>query len=651
MYMKILYKFLLIIGITIPILTFLSCSKFLDIVPDDVATVETAFENQQNAESFLFTCYSYLPDPSDPWTYPGYSMDEFYIHSPEDTYFDLNQEMNKIVQGFQSSNQTYLDFWGGTGGKAVKNLFQGIRDCNIFLENIHTPHDMKSESERKRWIAEAKFIKAYLHFFMLELYGPIPLMKSNIPISASPEEVRVFRDPVDSCANYIVSLLDESIVDLPNSIQDLKNEYRRITKPIALAVKAKVLATVASPLFNGGVSEYAGFTDKKGRQLISTTVDPKKWIRAVEAIKNAIDVCESNGNRLMDTTDVKSYNILTTRYKYKILLRDIVSKGGDLGLTDNPEVVWAINQGTKGPKGFYDQNTPYSGCVEHLFYAPISMWTGWGGATLNSTKLFYTEKGIPLELDKDWLGLDYTKTSVATSNEKDWLAEGEETANFNFHREPRFYADLAFDRSLVVMKENEGVAPYVLRCRSGDQYAKRNYTGYNPIKLTGYTASGIGGTYFYPANYQFPIIRMADLYLLYAEALNETMTQPDDQVFQFVDKVRKRAGLKGVVDSWKNSINPNAPFTRDGMRNIIQRERQIELMYEGQRFFDLRRWFIADKYFVEPIKGWQVFGSSPDTYYKETDLFNRAYRLRDYLWPIREQDILVNSNLIQSYGW
>ncbi len=77
-------------------------------------------------------------------------------------------------------------------------MFRGIRDCNIFLENIDKVPGMQ-EREKKRWIAEVKFLKAYYHFWLLRMYGPIPLIKKTIPISATVDGVKVQREPVDAC--------------------------------------------------------------------------------------------------------------------------------------------------------------------------------------------------------------------------------------------------------------------------------------------------------------------------------------------------------------------------------------------------------------------------------------------------------------------
>src|SRR5213076_420636 len=98
-------------------------------------------------------------------------------------------------------------YWDGE--QLGQPIFKAIRRCNIFLENIDRPKDLP-QFERNRWIAEVKFLKAYYHFYMLRMYGPIPLIKQNLPIDAGTDEVRVKRAPVDEAFAYIVLLLDEA---------------------------------------------------------------------------------------------------------------------------------------------------------------------------------------------------------------------------------------------------------------------------------------------------------------------------------------------------------------------------------------------------------------------------------------------------------
>src|SRR5690606_3457870 len=112
----------------------------------------------------------------------------------------------------------------------------GIRDCNIFLENIHRPFDL-DDFERNQWIAEVKFLKAFYHFWLLRMYGPIPIVRENIPIGAGSSEVQVYREPIDLVVSYIVELLDEAAEGLPLVPQSMALEMGRPTKPMALAVK------------------------------------------------------------------------------------------------------------------------------------------------------------------------------------------------------------------------------------------------------------------------------------------------------------------------------------------------------------------------------------------------------------------------------
>lgn len=130
--------------------------------------------------------------------------------------------------------------------------------------------------------------------------------------------------------------------------------------------------------------------------------------------------------------------------------------------------------------------------------------------------------------------------------------------------------------------------------------------------------------------YAFPIIRLADLYLMYAEALNEALNTPNNDVYTYIDLVRERAGLDGVKESWqKYSKYPEKPNTKTGMREIIRMERLNELACEGKRFWDLRRW---KKELPREVKGWYVQGETAQEFYRVTTLYLRSrYQFKDYL--------------------
>ena len=146
-------------------------------------------------------------------------------------------------------------------------------------------------------------------------------------------------------------------------------------------------------------------------------------------------------------------------------------------------------------------------------------------------------------------------------------------------------------------------------------------------------------------------MRMADLYLLYSEALNE-LNGPSPEAYNWINLVRSRAGLKTVEYSWTNfSKDPTKYTTKEGLRDIIQHERSIELAFEGQHYWDIKRWKTAHIILNNPIFGWDITQVAPETYYKEVLLFNQNFAMRDYFWPIETKELQINNNLVQNPGW
>src|SRR5690606_25282237 len=248
-----------------------ACTQFLDIVPDNVSVIEHAFKLRNEAEKYLFTCYAYLPKNGDGWFNAGMmSGDEIWLPQNDQAHW---HPAFRIAQGQQNIGDPLFNEWGGNlkGGDGRFNylkMFVGIRHCNTFLENIKNPENAPDLSldERTRWIGEVEFLKAYYHYYLLRMYGPIPIVAENVPESSTPEELYYARKPVDECVDFISGLLDAAAEKLPPRIVDDNNELGRITKPIALAVKAKLWLLAASPLFNGN-SDYANFTNHDGVAL------------------------------------------------------------------------------------------------------------------------------------------------------------------------------------------------------------------------------------------------------------------------------------------------------------------------------------------------------------------------------------------------
>ena len=638
-----LYLFLLGLGL----LSVLSCN-YLDVMPDNIATIEIVFNNRSTALNYLSTLYWYIPETGKIGSDPGMDVgDEIWYYSDKSTDFQ-NTTTFWLAMGRQNTGNPLLDFWNGTN--YGKPLFKGLRNCNIFLENIDNVRDMTVQ-EKNQWKAEAKVIKSYLHFYLMRLYGPIPIMKDNIPITADESEVMVTRDGIDEIVDYCVALIDECYEDLPLRITNPSADMGRLTRPAALAIKAKILAYAASPFYNGNV-EYADFTDEDGVPYFNQTEDIGKWQKAADACFAAIECAEEAGHELyefLNTTsfDLSDQTILELTNRCKVTERW------------TQELIFAI--GGNGIKDLQIYSQPW---LESNYSTDDRYYHAKNGTvapTLAVAETFYTKNGVPIDEDKDWAYAERYETRQATEAEKFYIKPGYTTAKLHFDREPRFYATLGFDGSswygIGKMDDNDMWYLQAKAKQTSGKKSNRNYsiTGYFAKKLVSYQNSMVPAS-IQIETYAFPIIRLADLYLLYAECLNEANRNagaPPADCYTYIDKVRRRAGFPdGVRKDWADhSNNPTKPDSYEGFRDIVRQERMIELALEGQRFWDLRRWNLAVEYLNKPMRSWDIEQEKTEDYYKLRTYYIRDFLKRDNLWPLKTNDLIVNPNLKQNPGW
>jgi hypothetical protein len=624
-----------------------SCSDYLDIIPDNVQTVDHSFKTRYEAEGFLYGIYGFLPYFPDPTSNPALmGGDEIWYRER----MNLSTRIWDIARGFQSTSAPLADYWSSVDNSKNYDLnggipiFTALRDCNIFLENIHKAVDLTDE-DRIRWIAEVKFLKAYYHFWLFRMYGPIPLIKGNLPLDAPGDD---YRAPVDEVVEYIVSLLDEAVADLPPTIEDIMLELGRATQAIALAVKAQTLTLAASPLFNGN-PDYASVTDNRGIHLFSTEYSPEKWKKAADALKAAINAAHGtggNGHQLFNFKTETIYgNILNDSTVLAMQVR------GAATVRWNREIVWGST---------FNTNSLQRSCHPQFFVVQSAgggIYHGYS-PTLRTVEQFYTKNGIPIEEDKDWVEVKPYELSPGDAEHKLYIKEGYKTMNLHFNREARFYGSIMFDGGTYygngrISSDNN---LWVTNFKNSDMNGSGQHpTGYGCKKLVCFmTSVPDNNSNVSVYNYSFPIIRLADLYLMYAEVLNESKATPDAEVYEYIDKVRARTGLEGVVESWSKYALPEMagkPLTQAGMREIIQRERMNELAFEGARFWDLRRWKLAKKYMNQPIRGLSVYEDTVELFNEVQVLFPLSFSDKDYLWPIRLSVLMRNNNLVQNPGW
>lgn len=625
------------------LLTFTSCiADYLDVVPDNIATIDNAFAMRSMAERFLFTCYSWMP--------PMASLDNSPSLMNSDELWTVYGGSHtgsawKIARGQQGVINPLLNFWDGVDdgrNDSSTALFRAIRECNIFLENIQSVPDMTSY-EKDIWASEVKFLKAYYHFYLLRMYGPIPITDVNLPISSSVEAVKVYRDNIDNCFEYTVKTMDEAILNLPDRIEEVTTQAGRIDKCVALSMKAYVLVTAASPLFNGN-NDYANFLDQNGEPFFNQTYSPEKWTVAATACKEAVEFAENKGYQLYKYTPSLAQKLSPTTVNQLSIRNSVCERW-------NSELIWG---NTKSRFGEKEQGLCL---VRGLISTNLTGGTtGLISPTLKMAEMFYTKNGVPIEEDLTWDYPNRYALKVVGEEDKVNLINGYTTASLNFDREDRFYACLGFDggkwygqgkydeTNLYFVEGKLGQNAGVART---DAYM---VSGYSLKKLVHYqniiNANSITTRWF-----PWPVMRLANLYLLYAEALNEA-NGPSSDVYKMVDLVRERAGLKGVEESWTNySSKPNKFKNKEGMRDIIQRERSLELAFEGERAWDIRRWKTATKELNGNVRGWNVFQETAEAYYRPVILFKQTFSMKEYFWPIKENSLQVNRNLKQNPGW
>ncbi|SUJ04562.1 SusD family [Sphingobacterium spiritivorum] len=626
------------IGVVITLIMGSSCNDFINVVPDNVPVLEHAFASRVMAERYLATCYNAMPN------FNSYSINPAIMGAGEIwTNEQISSPGKNILRGAQNADITLLNKWDGTS-----SLWRGISDCNIFIDSIGNVPDMQIE-ERDKWKAEVTFLKAFYHYELLKRYGPIPIQDKFTPVGSDLETYAVERQPVDVVFDYIINKIDEAMEFLDGDLVNANAELGRVNKVVAKAIRAEVLVYAASPLFNGNQSLSARITNKDGRALFNMTYSVAKWERAAEACKEAIDYAEGVGRALYVWAAVPGVNVTRKEGIAQLSSRLAFSQN-----MNNPEGLWYYSNSIIGsdaqlsymPRG-WDANT-----------RPNANIRGFLSATQNMAEKYYSVNGVPINEDKTYpYNQRYEVINVTNVKYDNDLTLNNQTIRLHLDREPRFYGNLGFDAGRYFMRSNATEsAAFSTFFRLGgnvgiNNQINYNATGYAVKKYVNYENTFGASNSMSVISFVPPVIRLADLYLLYAEALNEAYG-PGELAFSYIDKVRKRAGLEGVVSSWnKYSVYPSKPSTKEGLREIIKAERTIELAFEGKRFWDLRRWKDATEELSKEIVGSDVNQQNPNLYYRQVVFYSPSFTDRDYFWPISREELRRNQKLVQNYGW
>ena len=617
----------------IALLCFVSSCDYLG-VSDQLAgglqNTEQVFDNVSYTKRWYANVFAGIPDYSginsvnvgafkNPWT--G-MCDELVVGYGNSSKYN-NSDRNAANMGFHRYGDCY----------------KYIRQANIFLQKAHpimttgTQGDQLLEDELTQMKANVRFMRAFYHYLLFEQYGPIILVKDKIYNATEDQEVP--RNTVDEVIEYIDSELTAVASELTQEPIFEDKDYRAWpTKGVALAVRAKLWLYAASPLLNGGYREALSVTNPDGTRLFPD-YDAGKWEKALAACKDFIDYAEAgryelykeykDDNGAVIDPDKSVYNLFQ-KYTHEIIWATANNDwGGMNGDAFDRRIAPRCEKNGLGSTGVTQE-------LVDAFYMkdgfPVSATAYLPQSTL------YQEEGYGTYKDQnDNFSKKYTNVTVS---------------NRYLNREPRFYNTVFFNGRQWPVSCNQVL--FYNGGNSGVQEGQATLTGYMLFKRFNRSVSltnpGVVSQ-FRPSI----IFRLADFYLMYAEAANE-VNPNDARVLKYLNLVRERAGLPDI-----ETLNPAIRGNQELQRAAIQRERQIELATEGQRYFDVRRWMIADKNGEGRqngyVHGMNVRGESND---KED--FNRiveasqiVFNRKMYLYPMPDSEMRKTKNLVQNPGW
>lgn len=608
-----------------------SCTDYLDKSPESDVSPEAAFKNFKNFQGFTEELYLCIPDFSKSYWTTCWNWGEDDIQA---VGFDYLMGY-KVDQGDFWGWQKEFDGWGACfmdqgdtfaplapDGRFKRGLWKaawyGIRKANLGLENMDLM-TAATQEEKNTIKGQLLFFRGWLHFQLMQYFGGLPYIDHAI---AADQPMTLPRETCQACAEKAAKDFREAAELLPidwdkSSVgrNTLGKNGFRINKITALAYEGKSLLWAASPLVkncddkmnvNGNASTY--------------DYDTNYAQQAAEALGELLALVET-GQTQYKLVDFADYSDLFYTWN-----KNMLPPGSTENiLRDIPADAWQNSH--------FGVFTEFGG----------SILTGGKAAsqpTANYVNYYGMANGLPL--DDPESGFDPTHP---------WK-----------NRDPRFYHDIVYDGVKVVEGAIEPDANRYANLYTGGTYRddiNESRTGYLLYKFIPMIANNydMGSTYN-KLYIDVPYLRLADCYLMYAEACAAVggataKAKCSLTALDAVNKIRERAGVAGVA----------AKFTgnKDKFMDEVRRERAVELAFEGHRFNDLRRWLLLDKapYNIktsqEFVRAGEFDPKNPQNTevsgFKEKTILTRHFTSKHWWMPLKKKDTSIYPEMFQNPGW
>lgn len=613
--MKVAIRLTFVVGITLTIFGLSSCKKYLDRPLEATLTEEDVFANFRSFEGFTEELYSALPDMSKSTWNNEWNMGDDILSSTNSEGYRLSGEFDRgNYRAWQTGGGGWDNSWLDDSGPNTnpgeghnKGLWPlswyGIRKANVGLANLDK---LVSATQEERNVIKGQllFFRGFFHFQLMSFWGGLPYIDTVLSSSAKLELPRLsYRETALKAAKDFedaAALLPANWDKVEVGQRTLGNNAQRVTSAVALAFKGKDLLYAASPMMNeasGGPAAY----------------DQELCKQAADAFAKMLKMSSEPGG-----SGDAFYKLLPWD-KWNENVYTISNNGRHPGY---PEVLF-------GPPTFASWQSRWS-LVNMFIPPPLGGEAGISSPAANYVDYFGMANGLPL----DAAGSGY-------DNDDPWS-----------NRDPRFDKSIVYDG--VRMIRGTGNADY----RFANLYNGGNLRLENTASRSGYlvrkfTTDGCNNVdnEWNNINIVIPYLRLADVYLMYAEAVLQGYGSPQSSVSGYitaeeaVNRVRARANVPPVDARFLGS--------KDAFMGELMRERAVELAFEGLRWHDLRRWNVAgEKQYKE--KTVIDFDRGPDgkpDNLRERVVVTRVYESKHKWLPLPNSQTNLYPGFGQNPGW
>lgn len=619
----------LVVGTSI---AFTACNDFMDLSPADQYSEEMVFSDPALTQAFVNNLYLYVRHGALEHTTDGLTDDAYFTHNYGQKPVNEATVSESDLQWYDNWNCPFK--WS--------DRYKGIRFCNIILANIDQV-PAKSGYDLQRMKGEAYLIRAWLYTELLRGYGGIPVTDQVFEMTDT-ESMQLPRNTIAECLEFITKDCEEAERLLPETVGD--NDLGRVTKYVATGLKARISLHVASPLY----------ADRTINTLPANQFTGDRAATYQQAKDAALKVINSNVFSLVDCTGginteraSKWNKMMTSLNNEQMFVRLFSTEAGDknwLGLQH-------------GPNGYHN----------------------WAGTTPSQDLV------MAFEYEDGTIGTGMTKVG------------DHQVGNPYNGREPRFYATVGTDGNewgrprpadaagldptplgrlqCGYYEVTDGDANITLELPNGNKVSFKGMNGIDtrqgPIEdwngsWTGYYERKLidpaVDAQYYPQAVPWTFMRLAEMYLIAAEACVE-LNQLEEAA-GYLDAIRLRLGIKTTADALEAQ---GKSFTQENLREFVRHERRVELAYENNRYFDIRRWMIGDQSGNKQLTGVLVYGllkagqTQNKPYIHNEDKYEYHYWIKDlsgrearkwenkmYFAPIARDEIKRNPNLVQNPG-